>query len=289
MRQIPTRSRLVGREFNTGVRPDLFAATPPLETPKVLMSCCAHHQDGGNPSILATIDIKRAYFYAQAHRDGYVRILEEDFEPGDEEKVAKLRLSLYGTRDAAHNWAKEYGGFLMSLGFQRGIASPCNFYHEKWNVRLTCHGDDFFIAAPMASIEWLIQEMSKRYELKSQVLGTEKTCHKEIRILNRIVRWTPTSIEYEPEQRHAEMVIKELGLEGAKSLSTPGVQGPVGGSGENDHSVAERRFEQSIGSKAERKFEHEEQDEARRRSEPAGNYRAIVARLNYLAQDRPDI
>ena len=74
------RSRLVGRELNTGVRPDLFVATPPLEMLKVLMSYCAQNQDGGHPIRLATIDIKRAYFYAQARRDVYVKVPEEDFE-----------------------------------------------------------------------------------------------------------------------------------------------------------------------------------------------------------------
>ena len=270
------RSRLVGKEINTGVRPDLFAATPPLEMLKVLMSYCAQNQDGSNPIRLATIDIKRAYFYAQARREVYVKIPEEDFEPGDEGRVAKLRLSLYGTRDAAQNWAKEYGGFLVSMGFQKGAASPCNFHHDKKSINLTCHGDDFFVAAPLESIHWLIKEMSKRYELKSQVLGPEEGCHKEVRILNRIVRWTSTSIEYEPDQRHAEMVVKELGLEGAKPLSTPGVQGPTGAPKGGD-TEAERRFEQA------------DKDTAGGNPVQSSKYRAIAARLNYLAQDRPDI
>ena len=30
----------------------------------------------------------------------------EDLEPGDEMMVAKLNLSIYGTRDAAQNWTE---------------------------------------------------------------------------------------------------------------------------------------------------------------------------------------
>ena len=60
------RSRLVGREMKADERPDLFAATPPLETFKFLLAKCAKNQQGPNPYRLATIDIKRAYFYAPA-------------------------------------------------------------------------------------------------------------------------------------------------------------------------------------------------------------------------------
>ena len=38
------RSRLVGRELNLSDRPDLFAATPPLESLKYVVSRCASSQ-----------------------------------------------------------------------------------------------------------------------------------------------------------------------------------------------------------------------------------------------------
>ena len=60
-----------------------------------------------------------------------IEIPIEDFEPGDEHVVADLNLSLYGTRDAAQNWTREYAGFLESIGFRSGLASPCNFFHKQ--------------------------------------------------------------------------------------------------------------------------------------------------------------
>ena len=57
------------------------------------------------------VDVKRAYFYAPATRDLFIRIPKEDKEEGDEGMVAKLRLSLYGTRDAALNWTNTYTEF----------------------------------------------------------------------------------------------------------------------------------------------------------------------------------
>ena len=47
------------------------------------------------------IDVRRAYFYADATREIYIELPKEDYEEG---KVGKLRKSMYGTRDAAQNW-----------------------------------------------------------------------------------------------------------------------------------------------------------------------------------------
>ena len=61
------RSRLVGREIKTDNRLDMFSATPPLETLKMLISMCARGQSrpGKDPLKLATIDIKRALLQSE--------------------------------------------------------------------------------------------------------------------------------------------------------------------------------------------------------------------------------
>ena len=136
------RSRLIGRELNRDKRHDLFAPTPPLETMTALISLCAKSQDGREPLRFATIDIKRAYFYAPATRKMFIKLPAEDM-------VGELKLSLYGTRDAAMNWGEaQYTQHLNKTGFQKGRASACNSVHESRNTRLTCHGDDFIIVAP---------------------------------------------------------------------------------------------------------------------------------------------
>ena len=79
------------------------------------------------------------------------------------------------------------------------------------------------------------------------------------------MRATPTGWEYEPDLRHAEAILEDLGLENEKELTTPGVDDP--------------------------KKSEDEQSEA---STPLGaaestSFRGIAARGNYVAQDRPDI
>ena len=60
------RARLVGREIAWDKRDDLYAATPPLESLKTVISACASAQDSAVPFRIMAIDVKRAYFYAPA-------------------------------------------------------------------------------------------------------------------------------------------------------------------------------------------------------------------------------
>ena len=87
------------------------------------------------------------------------------------------------------------------------------------------HGDDFTITGSEKDLSWLKMLMTTRYEIKSEMLGPEAHMSQEIRVLNRILRWTPSGVEYEPDQRHAEVLIQAMGMLGAKPVATPGVTG----------------------------------------------------------------
>ena len=145
------RARLLGRELELkDKRLDFFVATPPLETLRMLCSMCASNQRRSRPYKLLGIDVKRQYCYAPACRESYIEI-PMDWEPGDEDKVAKLNLSLYG----AQNWAEEYTRRLVQRGFASGGATPCNFTHKERELSATVHGDDFTFVGPMNSLKWL--------------------------------------------------------------------------------------------------------------------------------------
>ena len=73
------------------------------------------------------------------------------------------------------------------------------------------------------------------------------------------MRRNSTGIEYEGDPRHAEIIISELGLKGSNPVATPGVKCTVLDTAE-PLNVRE-----------------------------ASQYRSLVARANYLAQDRVDI
>ena len=85
-----------------------------------------------------------------------------------------------------------------------------------------------------------------------------------MRILNRVVYWDEKGIHYEADQRHSEIIIKELGLDrNKKSVATPGVS--------NDNSKDEEEDDDELDDKA------------------SAMYRAAIARGNFLSQDRFDI
>ena len=133
------RSRLVAKEFRTDVRPELYAATPPSECLRLLLSQLASDPN----KQLMYADVSRAYFYAKAVRPVYVQLPAEDFEEGDEGNCGELVMSKYGTRDAAVNWSAEYTATLLTNGFVQGQHSPCLFRHPTTGVSIMVHGDDF--------------------------------------------------------------------------------------------------------------------------------------------------
>ena len=53
------------------------------------------------------------------------------------------------------------------------------------------------------------------------LLGPKPSHEKEIRVLTRVIAWGESGITYESDQRHSELVVRELGLEDAKAVGTP--------------------------------------------------------------------
>ena len=155
---IEYRSRLVAQELKKySVAEDLFAATPPLEAKKILFSMAVTEGIGYtygqkcNGMKIDFIDVRRAYFHADARRKVYVKLPPEDDEPG---MCGMLLKSMYGTRDAAQNWEFEYTSFMEGAGFKRGTCTPCIFNHETNNLKAAIHGDDFTILGTSEDLNW---------------------------------------------------------------------------------------------------------------------------------------
>ena len=74
------------------------------------------------------IDDRRAYFHAEARRQVFVELCEEDAVKG---MCGELVKAMYGTRDAAQNWEATYVKFMNDIGFFSGRATPCVFFHEE--------------------------------------------------------------------------------------------------------------------------------------------------------------
>ena len=120
----------------------------------------------------------------------------------------ELIQAMYGTRDAAQNWEQEYCQFMTGIGFRRGKASPCVFYHKERNVRAVVHGDDFTILGFAKDSEWFKEHITAKWEVKlKDRIGLQPHDMKVIHVLNRIVEWTDKGIIYEADNRHTAISI----------------------------------------------------------------------------------
>ena len=119
---------------------------------------------------------------------------------------------MYGTLDATDRWGEHYAATLTKAGFLRGTASLRHFYHPGKDIWLLVHGDDFVTVARQAGRDYTKQILSNAYEVKVDVAGLEPNDLKEIKIVGRIVTYTPDGVQYEPGPGHMEEVIHELGL-----------------------------------------------------------------------------
>ena len=79
-------------------------------------------------------DVRQAYFYAKASRHLFVEIPDEDprKKPG---LVGRLKLCLYGTRDAAKSWQKTLTEHLLKIGFKRGRGHISVFHHPERGIK----------------------------------------------------------------------------------------------------------------------------------------------------------
>ena len=83
--------------------------------------------------------------------------------------VGKLETSLYGTRDAAVNFQEEVAKFMKIIGYTEGKYNPCTYWHEKRKLRTLVHGSDFVTVGKREDVEWLKNQMGRRFEIKTKI------------------------------------------------------------------------------------------------------------------------
>ena len=68
------------------------------------------------------------------------------------------------------------------------------------------------------------REAERKVEMKNTTVGNDQSAGEvgEARILNQIIRVTGEGWEYEADQRHADLIIKETGAEKMSCLTHPG-------------------------------------------------------------------
>ena len=97
------RSRLFAKGIKTDQRLDLFTATPPFESKKILFSAAVSEGIGLNKEEpcgmkIDFVDMGSASFQAEAVREVFVELPSKDAKPG---MCGRLKKSMNGTQAAA--------------------------------------------------------------------------------------------------------------------------------------------------------------------------------------------
>jgi hypothetical protein len=260
--EVKIRSRLVARDFRVKGekdREDLFAATPPLELLRILISKAATVTKDGGWRKLLFVDVKKAHLNPKCEQDVYFWLPDE---AGPKQGMCgKLVHWLYGFRPAAQAWETHYATKMEEVGFVRGQGISVAFWHPDRDLACVVHGDDFTFSGMEEDLDWIEGMMKSWFEVKVRArLGPEPGDDKEISVLGRQVTWEDWGITYRADEKHRNIILERFGLdEGSKGLVVSG--------------------------KAEDPEENEELLEGPEITE----FRAMAARLNFMAQDCPDV
>ena len=257
------RSRYVAQEVRQAHggahREGLFAAMPPIEALKLVISRAVTANSMGETRNrkLLFMDISKAYLHADVmDQELYVDLPEEMRLLG---QCGRLKKALYGTREAARCWEKEYTRTLETLQFVRGRTSPCLFRHRLHDCVVFIHGDDIVACGEHGVLQWLQEEVSNKYLTKVRgLLGPEPADKKTIVILNRVLEWRNEGIAIEADPRHVELMLQEMGMQNCKGSE---VMGPAPNPA----------------------------DEIPLTGKDATQFRSLAARCNFLSSDRVDI
>ena len=110
----------------------------------------------------------------------------------------------------------------------------------------------------------MASKMAEWYEIKVRaIMGPDAGDDKEVRILNRLIKWEEDKITYVADDKHVTKILEELGFDD----KTKGMDMPV----TKDHDDVQP------------------EDDERLDSVEAKRYRRLAATINYLAADRPDL
>jgi hypothetical protein len=172
-----------------------------------------------------------------------------------------LEKTMYGTRDAPQIWQEVVAEVMGRLRFKASLHHPSIYYHAERDIRVIAHVDDFLRAGDEVQMDWLYQQLSLEYDLKIQKVSGDPKHDQVAKFLNRTIKITDEGIQVQGDDKHAQILLKEWGMENCNGLDNPMAS--------KSKECLEERDPMNV-------------DEAWR-------YRRAAARINYMAQDRADL
>lgn len=239
------RSRLVGKQFPTGENDEPFAATPPLEAMRMVIS---NATTGSENKCLLLVDVSRAYMYAPVSEKLYVAICDEAMGPRAQEhagsylsrcteRTLRRRIGSGSLRGASATWDSQgISVYVQSRRTKRGH-SICT-----WG-RLLCAGR-------RDHLEWLRDSLGKVWSIKSRLMGDDVDLCKDLRVRNRILRrHKGFGVAYEVDPRCVALIMKDMGVDHQIALRTPGDKAISESAADNEDDILRKNAAGTLGKK----------------------------------------
>ena len=177
---------------------------------------------------------------------------------------------------------------ISGLGLTRGSACPCvrGGRIKGEGAVATVHGDDITVGGQRTAVEFFIKMISKRYEIRKQVIKGDPDLEKSGRILNRVIEWDRDGT-FERDNEGLE-------LERANYSATPCAvdrRDESKGAIQCGRGQTKRRWDDVNDGSGDRPWIADDDaiDSQALTSGDITRCRALVARISYLSQDRPDL
>ena len=170
---------------------------------------------------------------------------------------------MYGTRDAPMIWQDHLRETQLDMKFRESVLHPGVFQHETWDFFLCVHVDDLLCTGLREDLMWLKKHSLKEYELETLLMGDDDDMVKKAVYHGRTLEGDENGLSVRPDRRYVRSLLRELGMENCRSISTP------------------------LSATVEKEGVRSDRPEVS--AELATQHRAAVARVVYLAQDRLDL
>ena len=171
-----------------------------------------------DPLLISIADVCRAHFNADAVRNVYVRLPEEDSKSKEVGICGKLRKTMCGTLNAAQRWREHSATGLRRRRILTRSGIPVPLLPQ--GPADLVHGDDCFIVGRQKAREHALDILQEVYDEQSYHLGHLGTgaLHSQSRSWGRTQTLRKWRIEYEPDTQHVPRSLKALGLTGARCV-----------------------------------------------------------------------
>ncbi|CAL1400026.1 unnamed protein product [Linum trigynum] len=244
------KARLVAKDFTQleGIDfHDTFAPVAKLVNVRVLLAVAAHKSWP-----LHQLDVNNAFLHGDFDEEVYMKLPPRFSHAGDQ-RVCRLRKSLYGLRQASRNWYAKFTSALQEFGFVVSKADPSLFLYERPGtfVVVLIYVDDVVLTGDIPDVISRVKTFLRdRFSIKD--LGPLKYFH------GIEVARSPEGIVL-CQRKYTSHILADSGLGAAR---------PSGFPMEQNHSLTQPHDEQA---------------------DEVSAYRRLIGRLLYLTITRPHI